>query len=133
MSYLIDTDVVINYLYGQPDAVGLLANLRRHGLGVSVLTYMEVVEGLGDGHRTRVVRRGFKQFMRRTRVYVVSRHIAERTAMIRRDLRRRNMPIDHRALDLIIAATAIEHGIPLVTRNTRDYADIPGLDLYAPA
>ncbi|HEV2109285.1 MAG TPA: hypothetical protein VGR16_13570 [Thermomicrobiales bacterium] len=38
--------------------------------------------------------------------------------------------VDHRALDLFIAATAIEHGLSLVARNTRDYADIPGLVLY---
>jgi predicted nucleic acid-binding protein len=35
-----------------------------------------------------------------------------------------------RGFDLLIAATAIEHGLTLVTRNVRDYADIRGLQLY---
>ena len=30
-------------------------------------------------------------------------------------------------LDLVIASTALVHGLTLVTHNTRDYAHIPGL------
>jgi predicted nucleic acid-binding protein len=38
-----------------------------------------------------------------------------------------------RALDLLIAAPALEHQLTLVTRNLGDYNDIPGLDLYLEA
>jgi predicted nucleic acid-binding protein len=38
-----------------------------------------------------------------------------------------------RGFDILIAATAIEHGLTLVTRNIDDYADIPGIELYQPA
>lgn len=31
--------------------------------------------------------------------------------------------------DLLIAATALELGIPLITKNLRDFKDIPGLDI----
>lgn len=31
--------------------------------------------------------------------------------------------------DLLIAATALELGIPLITRDLRDFKDIPGLDI----
>jgi predicted nucleic acid-binding protein len=34
--------------------------------------------------------------------------------------------------DLIIAATAIEHGLTLVTRNTKDFAGLPDLLLLNP-
>lgn len=33
------------------------------------------------------------------------------------------------SMDLMIAATALVHGLTLVTHNTRDYAHIPGLTL----
>lgn len=33
------------------------------------------------------------------------------------------------ANDLRIAASAVEHGVTLVTRNARDYAQVPGLKL----
>ena len=32
-------------------------------------------------------------------------------------------------LDLWIAATAVAHGVPVVTRNTRHYRRVPGLDV----
>jgi predicted nucleic acid-binding protein len=35
--------------------------------------------------------------------------------------------VRQRALDLIIAATALEHDLTLVTRNREDFQDIPGL------
>ena len=38
-----------------------------------------------------------------------------------------------RVQDLWIASQAIQHGMPLVTRNGSDFADIPGLDLVETA
>ncbi len=35
------------------------------------------------------------------------------------------------AADSIIAATALHYGLPLVTKNTRHFANVPGLDLRA--
>jgi predicted nucleic acid-binding protein len=34
--------------------------------------------------------------------------------------------------DLILAATAIEHGLTLVTRNTNDFVGLPGLSMLNP-
>jgi predicted nucleic acid-binding protein len=45
-------------------------------------------------------------------------------------LRKRGSRVRGRALDLLIAAAAIEGGFTLVTRNYDDYKDIPGLKLY---
>jgi tRNA(fMet)-specific endonuclease VapC len=69
-------------------------------------------------------------FPRGTRVLIVSRSIAKRAATIRIDLRRQKRQVNERALDILIAATAIEHNLILVTRNNRDYADIQGLKLH---
>ena len=58
--------------------------------------------------------------------------IAERCAGLRETLQRHGKRVRPRALDLIVAATALEYGLTLVTRNTDDYRDIPGLTLYTP-
>jgi predicted nucleic acid-binding protein len=60
----------------------------------------------------------------------INRAVAKRNGQIRRELRRQHRQIAHRAFDLLIAATALEHSLTLVTRNLDDYADIPGLDIY---
>jgi len=63
-------------------------------------------------------------------VLPVSIEIAKRCARLRETLRRQGRRINNRAMDLIIAATALEHDLTLVTRITDDYRDIPGLMLH---
>lgn len=56
----------------------------------------------------------------------VDRAVAERAGRLRRGSAIRTP-------DALIAATAIEHGLELVTRNHRDFKGIPGLQLRDPA
>jgi predicted nucleic acid-binding protein len=55
----------------------------------------------------------------------IDRAIAERAGRLRR-----GSPM--LTPDALIAATAIEHGLALVTRNRRDFKDVPGLQLRDP-
>ncbi|MEA2515367.1 MAG: hypothetical protein QOJ59_4856 [Thermomicrobiales bacterium] len=130
MTYLIDSDIVIDYLFAEPGAVTLVADLRRSGIAISVISYMEVLEGLAGGRPPQRASQGLRGFLRGTRVLVVSRRIAERSSVLRADLRRQKLQVNERALDLLIAVTAIDHGLILVIRNLRDYDDIPGMTLY---
>ncbi|HZC03953.1 MAG TPA: type II toxin-antitoxin system VapC family toxin, partial [Gammaproteobacteria bacterium] len=58
--------------------------------------------------------------------------VAERCARLRETLRTQKKRVNSRALDLIIAATALEYDITLITKNTEDFKDIPDLILYQP-
>ncbi|MDP9358114.1 MAG: type II toxin-antitoxin system VapC family toxin [Chloroflexota bacterium] len=49
---------------------------------------------------------------------------------VREELRFQGRRINSRARDMMVAATDLEANLTLVTRNTRDYHDIPGLTLY---
>ena len=130
MTYLADSDVIASWLVGIQRVDANLATLKRQGLAVSTITYLEVFEGIIGGRNPRRNRQVFRTFLRGIRVIVVSRPIAERAAEIRLELRAQRRQVDHHAMDILIAATGIEHGITLVTGNIRDYADIPGLQLY---
>lgn len=55
-----------------------------------------------------------------------------RTATIAADLYRRVRRPRGRELDLAIASCALAHDAALWTLNGEDFADIPGLHLYAP-
>jgi predicted nucleic acid-binding protein len=46
-------------------------------------------------------------------------------------LRRNKRQIHERALDILVAATAIELDLILVSRNTKHFEDIAGLRLYS--
>lgn len=132
MSHIADSDILIDFLFNRPDAVALLADLRRTGLAISVTSYMEVVEGVAGSATPFRAQRGLRIVLRHARILIVSRAVAERAAEIRRDLRHQKRQVNERALDILVAATAIEHRLTLVTRNTRDYDDIPGLRLHEP-
>ncbi len=57
--------------------------------------------------------------------YEVDAEVAARAVALRQQ---RKMSLG----DAIIAATALEHGLPLVTRNTADFQHIEGLKLINP-
>ena len=55
----------------------------------------------------------------------LTRAIANRAAELRSDLAEAGTPIV--PYDLLIAATALEHGATLVTNNVREFVRVPGL------
>jgi predicted nucleic acid-binding protein len=128
VTYLIDSDVVIDHVTTDPAAMQLLNRLAGSGLAVSTVTYMEVYEGYLHSRDPAMLAR-FDEFMAGVDVLPFSVEIARRCAELRDDLRRRRRRVRPRALDLLTAATALEHDLVLVTRNTEDYDDIPGPNL----
>ena len=132
MAYLVDTGWVVDHRAGLPAVHALIATLLPDGIAISIITYVEVYEGIAGSRGPRQSDHVFREFLRGIDVLAISRGVARRAALVRLDLRRRRRPITHRALGLLIAATALERGPVLVSRNTGDYADIPGLRLYQP-
>ena len=132
MSYLLDTDFVIDCLNERTAAAALLPQLARDGLAISIITHSEIYEGIYGGRNPRRQEAGFRAFLQGVRVLGVTRAVSKRHAQLRRALRQNRHPVDERAMDLLIAATAIAHDLTLVTSNTRDYQNIPDLKLLNP-
>lgn len=131
MSYLIDTDRVASYLNGRPDAIELLSTLRHQGLAISLITYGEIYDGIYASSDPRAREVVFLQFLRRVEVLPLTRTIMKRFAQLRGQLRRQGLLIPD--ADLLIAATALTHGLSLVSRNLRHFQRIPGLAIYQSA
>ena len=130
MSYLLDSDWLIDFLGGDPAAQRLVAPLFADGLAITFITFIEIYEGIERSASPRQEERSFRAFLRAARVLPVNRSVARRAATVRVQLRSQGRSVRNRALDLLIAATAIQHNLTLVSRNTDDYRDIPGLKLY---
>ena len=130
MPYLIDTDWVIDLLASVPEAVQLLDRLAQDGIAISIITYMEAYQGVERSPHPEEAQNKLRAFLDSLPVVSLSPAVAQRCARLRETLRKQGKRVNARSLDLIIAATALEYNLTLVTRNTEDYADVPGLKLY---
>jgi tRNA(fMet)-specific endonuclease VapC len=128
VKYLIDSDWVADYLKGHDSAQAILESLFRDGLAISIITYAEVYEGVYYGRDRRRHEQGFRAFLQAVTVLSLTQVIARRYAVIRGSLQRQGQLIDQP--DLLIAATALQHDLILVTRNRQHFERIPGLTLY---
>ena len=103
--------------------------IRVARIAVSLITYGEIYEGVLYSRNPKASERVFSQFLRGVDILPVDRPIMKRFAQLRGQLRATgNLIAD---FDLLFAATAIQHHLTLVTRNTRHFQRIPGLGLYS--
>jgi predicted nucleic acid-binding protein len=130
VSYLVDSDWVADALAGVPAAVELLTSLRTEGLAISLITYGEIYEGTYFGRDPAAAERGFRQFLRRVDALPLNRPILRTFARLRGELRSRGQLIPD--ADRLIAATALHHGLSLVTRNLGHFRRVPGLTVHEP-
>ena len=130
MKYLVDTDWVVDYLQGHEPAQSTLPRLMADGIAISIITYTEYLEGVLGSRDPQQAQANFRAFLRPVPILGITRRIGRTNAQLRLTLRLQRRPIEHRAFDLLIAATALSQKLTLVTRNTRHYNDIPSLNLY---
>lgn len=125
--YLLDTTILTAGLFRRPAAVELLTLWITHReVATSILVYGEVVEylrGLPDFPR----RHGqLREFLAEVKPYFVTYPIVERYAIIRRQLRPPHGPGLVGDVDTLIAATALERNLTIVTADS-DFQRIPDL------
>ena len=130
MPYLVDTDWLIDHLAQAPAAEALLSELAGEGVAISIISYMEAYQGTLRSPNPAGAQARLQTLANTVPVLPLSIAVAQRCARLREWLRTRGRRVRPRALDLLIAATALEYQLTLVTRNVDDYRDIPGLELY---
>lgn len=131
--HLFDSDIIIDLRTGVPEVLTLVDPILPDGLIVSVITVMEVYQGLLRRPDAGEAGGELERFLVDVAIVPVTRGIAERCAEIRSGLQRRGRSVRPRALDLLVAATAVETGLTLVTRNVAEFRDVPRLRLLTPA
>jgi tRNA(fMet)-specific endonuclease VapC len=128
LSYLLDTDWLIDYLSGKHPAIALLESLIPAQLSISIITYAETYDGIYYSQTPEVNEEVFHRFLVAATVLPVTEDVARLWAGLRGSLRRTGMLIP--PSDLYIAATAITHDLTLVSRNRRHFERVPRLQLY---
>ncbi len=128
MSYLVDSDYLVDVLAGVPSAVELVERLATNGVGVSIVSYGEIYEGAFSDLDPAPRLARMRDFLSGFALFSLTDPIMEGFARLRTSFRCNGTLIPD--MDLLIAATALHHDLMLVTRNTRHFGRIPELRIY---
>ena len=126
MRWLLDTNVLIDAFAGRSDSVRAITSARTASLewiGYSSITRLEVLRFPGLNGADEI---GLRNLLAQLSEAPIDDAVIERAIKIRKSVR---MKIP----DAVVAATALVYEANLVTRNTGDFKNIPGVSLLNPA
>ena len=129
MSYLLDTDWLIDARGDLPSAVRAIDDLSDAGLAVSIISIGELYEGAFRFPDPQAELGHIRRFLEPFKTLWLSDPIMEVFGRNRSALRRAGRMIPD--MDLLIASTAVHHDLTLLTRNLRHFARIPELSIYS--
>ena len=135
--FLLDTNVLSEFARSKPADPQVdrwLKALPDEIVFASVLTFAEIrrgIELLPAGKRRTQLEEWLDELHRSFggRLLPVTKAIGDRWAVLSAQAQRRGTPLA--ILDGIIAATALEHGLTVATRNVKDFASL-GVPLLNP-
>lgn len=121
---LIDSDVLVWLTRGHLGAAQRLQEVRAWR--ISVVTYMELAQGCRDKTELARLKKGLAA--RHTEVIQVTPAISQRAAELVDTL-----ALSHgmRLADALIGASAVEHGLTLITANVKHFGAVSGLHIEA--
>jgi len=122
LNVIVDTNVLGELTRRRPDRGVLEWAAAVDEIGVSVVTVEEIAYGLARKPNARI-EAWFRTFLRDSCVILpVTAEIAEQAGRIRGRLAAAGR--SRTQADMLIASTALAHGLTLVTRNTRDFEGV---------
>jgi tRNA(fMet)-specific endonuclease VapC len=126
MRYLLDTRVVSDFIKGEPGTQARLKQTPPTDIAVSVITVMELRYGLLiNPQRAQKIEPAIASFLSSVTILPFSNAEAEQAAQIRAVLKSQGQPIG--AYDGLIAATALQHNLLMITANQREFDRVPRL------
>lgn len=126
MQYLLDTCVISDFIKGEPGTQTRLNQISPADIAVSVITVMELRYGLlNNPQRAKKIEPAITSLLNSVSILEFNQEDAEQTAQIRSILKKQGQPIG--AYDVLIAATALHHGLIMVTANQKEFDRVAGL------
>ncbi len=119
---LVDTDVVIWYLKGSTKAQKLLDGLN--GFEMSVVTYMELVQGMRNKHELNTLRKALNRWQVKT--LFISEEISAKAMFF---VEQHFLSNSVQLADALIAATASSYGLVICTANDKHYKPLKGVEI----
>jgi predicted nucleic acid-binding protein len=135
--FLLDTNVPseLTRPHPEPSVVQWLEEADDELLHISVVTLGEILKGittLPESNRRRKLQKWLAETLRpwfKGRILPVSESVAERWGLIAGKCKLQGRPL--KVEDGLIAATALEHGLTMVTRNVKHFQGL-GVKVFDP-
>jgi tRNA(fMet)-specific endonuclease VapC len=128
VKYLLDTNVLSDFVRGEPAVMARLRQEAPPQLAVSVITEMEVEYGLArNPNLPSRVSKAMRTLLSTISVLPFEREDARVAAQLRASLNSQGTPMG--AYDLLLAACALRRGLKIVTHNAREFSRVGGLGL----
>jgi predicted nucleic acid-binding protein len=120
---IVDSDILIDVARGEAEAINCLLRLEQtSALAISAVSQMELIVGC----RSKKELQDLEKFLNRYQILKITDRISDRAT----DLLTQYF-LSHGLLiaDGLIAATALTHNEPFITKNQRDFRFIADLNL----
>ena len=127
MTHLLDTDTCIHLLRGDEAVVSRARKQSPGDLAISAITHYELLYGAERCPADWQIHENSKieRLLQVLTILPFSHTTSAHAAKLRATLGRAGKPIG--PMDLLIAATALEFQLPIVTGNLREFQKVPGL------
>lgn len=121
---LLDTSVLINLLHHRKEPMRLVRELALSGfqLAISTVNVAEIYAGMRNGEEQTT-----EEMLSAFTCFPITSEIAQAAGKI--VALRRKSGFTHSLIDMMVAATAIEHDYALLTDNRKDF-EVPSLVLF---
>lgn len=119
---VIDTDVLIWYMKGNKNAYIIIEDSRN--FFISVVTYMELVQGMRNKNELNHLRRALHVW--NAKLLYISEEISFKAMFF---VEQHYLSHSIQLADALIGATAIFHGLPILTGNDRHYKILKDIEI----
>ena len=118
---MIDTDILIWYMRGNNKAQKIVEKLN--GFCISVITYMELVQGMRNNQELVILRRALRKW--NVKILFITEDISTKALFL---VEQHFLSNSLELADALIASTAISNGLKLLTGNIKHYKVIKNIE-----
>lgn len=117
---LVGTDVLVWYMRGNEKARQAIKKIDR--FSISVVTYMELVQGLRNKEELNILRNSLNSW--NAGIIYISEEISTKAMFL---VEQYYLSHSIQLADALVGATAVIYGLPLLTANTKHYKIIKNI------
>ena len=128
MKYLLDTCVISDFVKGEKSTLARIKEMSPSDIAISSITVMELHYGLAlNPSYANKIKPLINDFLSLVTLLPFDQADAAQAAIIRALLKQQGSPIG--SYDILLAGTALNHHLIMVTANTHEFARVSGIKL----